>query len=115
MLFRSTPGLGWIPADVKKIAPADPALKVPHMGWNTLEVVSDVPMLAGPKVGETVYFTHSFAMFPEDSADVAAYVDHGGQFPAAVARDNVAGVQFHPEKSQAAGLKLLAAFLEWRP
>ena len=113
--FGVTPGLGWIPADVKKIEPADPVLKVPHMGWNTLEVVSDVPMLAGPKAGEPVYFTHSFAMFPEDSADVAAYVDHGGRFPAAVARDNVAGVQFHPEKSQAAGLKLLAAFLEWRP
>jgi len=113
--FGETPGLGWIPADVKRIQPADPALKVPHMGWNTLEGVSDLPMLAGPKAGEPVYFTHSFAMFPQDSADVAAYVDHGGRFPAAVARDNVAGVQFHPEKSQAAGLKLLAAFLEWRP
>jgi len=113
--FGETPGLGWIPADVRRIEPADPALKVPHMGWNTLEGVSDLPMLAGPKAGEPVYFTHSFAMFPQDSADVAAYVDHGGRFPAAVARDNVAGVQFHPEKSQAAGLKLLAAFLEWRP
>jgi len=113
--FGETPGLGWIEADVRKITPADPALKVPHMGWNTLEDVSDLPMLAGPKAGEPVYFTHSFAMFPQDSADVAAYVDHGGRFPAAVARDNVAGVQFHPEKSQAAGLKILAGFLEWRP
>jgi glutamine amidotransferase len=113
--FGETPGLGWIAADVKKIVPADPALKVPHMGWNTLEDVSDLPMLAGPKAGEPVYFTHSFAMFPQDSADVAAYVDHGGRFPAAVARDNLAGVQFHPEKSQAAGLRLLADFLEWRP
>jgi len=113
--FGETAGLGWIEADVKKIEPADPALKVPHMGWNTLEGVSDLPMLAGAKAGEPVYFTHSFAMFPQDSADVAAYVDHGGRFPAAVARDNVAGVQFHPEKSQAAGLKILAGFLEWRP
>ena len=113
--FGETPGLGWIEADVRRIAPADPALKVPHMGWNTLEAVSDLPMLAGPKAGEPVYFTHSFAMFPQDSADVAAYVNHGGRFPAAVARDNLAGVQFHPEKSQAAGLRLLAGFLEWRP
>lgn len=113
--FGETPGLGWIEADVRRIEPADPALKVPHMGWNTLEDVSDLPMLAGPKVGEPVYFTHSFAMFPADAADVAAYVDHGGRFPAAVAHDNFAGVQFHPEKSQAAGLKLLADFLEWRP
>jgi glutamine amidotransferase len=113
--FGETPGLGWIDADVRRIEPADPALKVPHMGWNTLEAVSDLPMLAGPKAGEPVYFTHSFAMFPADAADVAAYVDHGGRFPAAVAHDNFAGVQFHPEKSQAAGLKLLADFLEWRP
>ncbi|MBU1377309.1 MAG: imidazole glycerol phosphate synthase subunit HisH [Alphaproteobacteria bacterium] len=113
--FGETPGLGWIDADVRKIAPADPALKVPHMGWNTLEAVSDLPMLAGPKAGAPVYFTHSFAMFPADAADVAAYVDHGGRFPAAVARDNFAGVQFHPEKSQAAGLAILADFLEWRP
>jgi imidazole glycerol-phosphate synthase subunit HisH len=113
--FGETPGLGWIEADVRKITPGDPALKVPHMGWNTLDEVSDLPMLAGPKAGEPVYFTHSFAMFPQDTADIAAYVDHGGRFPAAVARDNVAGVQFHPEKSQAAGLKILAGFLEWRP
>jgi glutamine amidotransferase len=72
-------------------------------------------MLAGPKAGLPVYFTHSFAMFPEDERDVAAWVDHGGRFPAAVARGNMAGVQFHPEKSQSAGLGLLARFLEWRP
>jgi glutamine amidotransferase len=113
--FGVTPGLGWIEADVRKIAPADPVLKVPHMGWNSLSGVTDQPVLAGLREGAPVYFTHSFAMFPQDSADVAAYVDHGGRFPAAVARDNFAGVQFHPEKSQAAGLKLLADFLEWRP
>jgi glutamine amidotransferase len=113
--FGVTPGLGWIEADVRKIAPADPSLKVPHMGWNNLDGVTDLPVLAGLKAGAPVYFTHSFAMFPQDSADVAAYVDHGGRFPAAVARDNFAGVQFHPEKSQAAGLQLLADFLEWKP
>jgi glutamine amidotransferase len=113
--FGVTEGLGWIPGDVRKIAPSDPALKVPHMGWNTLEGVSDLPILAGPKAGQPVYFTHSYAMYPEDDADVAAFVDHGGRFPAAVARGNMAGVQFHPEKSQSAGLGLLASFLEWRP
>lgn len=113
--FGVTEGLGWIPGDVRRIAPSDHALKVPHMGWNTLEGVSDLPMLAGPKAGLPVYFTHSYAMFPEDERDVAAWVDHGGRFPAAVARGNMAGVQFHPEKSQSAGLGLLASFLEWRP
>lgn len=113
--FGETAGLGWIEADVRRIAPSDPALKVPHMGWNTLEDVTDLPLLAAPKAGAPVYFTHSFAMFPADAADVAAYVDHGGRFPAAVARRNIAGVQFHPEKSQAAGLTILADFLEWRP
>ncbi|MBL8774095.1 MAG: imidazole glycerol phosphate synthase subunit HisH [Phenylobacterium sp.] len=113
--FGVTAGLGWIEGDVRKIAVSDPHLKVPHMGWNTLEVVSDLPLLAGPRAGQPVYFTHSYAMFPTDPADVAAYVDHGGRFPAAVARDNMAGVQFHPEKSQGTGLGLLAAFLEWRP
>lgn len=113
--FGETPGLGWVPGDVRRIAPSDPALKVPHMGWNNLEGVTDHPVLAGLQAGAPVYFTHSFAMFPEDSAHVAAYVDHGGRFPAAVARDNLAGVQFHPEKSQAAGLRLLSDFLEWRP
>lgn len=113
--FGVTEGLDWIPGDVRRITPSDPALKVPHMGWNTLEGVSDLPMLAGPKAGLPVYFTHSYAMFPEDERDVAAWVDHGGRFPAAVARGNMAGVQFHPEKSQSAGLGLLARFLEWRP
>ncbi len=113
--FGVTAGLGWIPGDVRRIQPADPALKVPHMGWNNLDVVSDLPMFAGPRAGQPVYFTHSFAMFPEDEADVAAWVDHGGRFPAAVARGNMVGVQFHPEKSQSVGLGLLAGFLEWRP
>lgn len=112
--FGVTPGLGWIAGDVKRIKVEDPRLKVPHMGWNTLSDVSDLAMLAGAKAGAPVYFTHSFAMFPEDPADVAAWVEHGGRFPAAVARDNLVGVQFHPEKSQATGLRLLADFLEWR-
>jgi glutamine amidotransferase len=119
--FGETPGLDWIAGDVRKLGSSDPAIKIPHMGWNDLEGVSDQPLMAGlkpppgSKEGQTVYFTHSFAFFPKDERDVAAYVDHGERFPAAVARGNLAGVQFHPEKSQASGLSLLARFLEWRP
>ena len=114
--FGETPGLDWIGGDVRKLEDGgDPAIKIPHMGWNGLSDVADHPLFAGLQDGQTVYFTHSFAFFPRDSADVAAYVAHGERFPAAVARGNVAGVQFHPEKSQAVGLDLLARFLEWRP
>ncbi|WP_397420220.1 imidazole glycerol phosphate synthase subunit HisH [Phenylobacterium sp.] len=113
--FGVTPGLGWFDGDVRKIEVADPHLKIPHMGWNNLLDVTDLPVLSGLRAGAPVYFTHSFAIFPSDDADVAAWVDHGGRFPAAVARGNLAGVQFHPEKSQSAGLKLLSDFLEWRP
>ena len=113
--FGVTPGLGWIDGDVRKIETADPHLKIPHMGWNNLLAVTDLSVLSGLKAGAPVYFTHSFAMFPSDDTDVAAWVDHGGRFPAAVARGNLAGVQFHPEKSQSAGLTLLSDFLEWRP
>ncbi len=113
--FGVTPGLSWIDGDVRRIEPNDPHLKIPHMGWNNLLDVTDLPVLSGLRAGAPVYFTHSFAMFPSDDGHVAAWVDHGGRFPAAVARDNLAGVQFHPEKSQSAGLKLLSDFLEWRP
>ena len=113
--FGVTPGLGWIDGDVRQIEVDDPHLKIPHMGWNNLLDVTDLPVLSGLRGGAPVYFTHSFAFFPSDEADVAAWVDHGGRFPAAVARDNLAGVQFHPEKSQSSGLKLLSDFLEWRP
>ena len=114
--FGETAGLGWIAGDVRKLEDGgDPAIKIPHMGWNGLSGVADHPVFGGLANGQTVYFTHSFAFFPKDSADVAAYVEHGERFPAAVARGNVAGVQFHPEKSQAVGLDLLSRFLEWRP
>jgi glutamine amidotransferase len=113
--FGATSGLDWIPGEVRRLSSDNPACKVPHMGWNALEGVAGPPLMAGLADGAPVYFTHSFAFFPDDSADVAAYVEHGGRFPAAVARDNLAGVQFHPEKSQGAGLSLLARFLEWRP
>jgi glutamine amidotransferase len=114
--FGETPGLDWIAGDVRRLEEGgDPTIKIPHMGWNSLTNVVDGPIFAGLKDGQTVYFTHSFAFFPKDAADVAAYVEHGERFPAAVARGNVAGVQFHPEKSQASGLGLLARFLEWQP
>ena len=110
-----TPGLGWIAGEVRRLTVQDHAFKIPHMGWNALDDVVDHPIFAGLKSGDHMYFTHSFALFPEDEGVIAATTDHGGRFPVAVAHDNVAGVQFHPEKSQAAGLKLLGNFLEWRP
>jgi glutamine amidotransferase len=113
--FGVTPGLDWIPGEVRRLTSDNPAIKIPHMGWNTLDGVADQPVVAPLKDGAPVYFTHSFAFFPDDAADVAAWVEHGARFPAAVAHGNVAGVQFHPEKSQASGLNLLARFLEWRP
>jgi len=112
--FGETPGLGWIPGDVSKLTPADPAAKIPHMGWNSLSDVADRPLLSGLDAGAHMYFTHSFAFVPTDHADVIATTDHGGPFAAAVARNNVMGVQFHPEKSQGQGLRLLKNFLETR-
>ncbi|MBV9840442.1 MAG: imidazole glycerol phosphate synthase subunit HisH [Sphingomonadaceae bacterium] len=105
------PGLGWIAGSVRRLAPADPALKVPHMGWNDVTPAREHPLIAR---GEA-YFLHSYAFDPADAADTVAATDHGGAVTAAVGRDNLVGVQFHPEKSQAYGLAFLARFLEWRP
>ncbi len=114
--FGETPGLDWIPGEVRKIEPTDHALKVPHMGWNALAAEREHALLGDQATsGQHMYFTHSYALHAADPADVIAWTDHGGPIVAAVARGNVAGVQFHPEKSQAAGLKLLSSFLEWRP
>ena len=113
--FGVAPGLDWIAGEVRRLEPQGPAFKVPHMGWNALETVAAHPLFRGLPDGVHMYFTHSFALHPTDEAAVIARADHGGRFPAAVARDTIAGVQFHPEKSQAAGQKLLANFLEWRP
>jgi len=109
-----TAGLGWIAGEVRAIEPADPSIKVPHMGWND---VSPTPHGDGATLIEPgeAYFLHSYHFRPEDGRDIAAMTDHGGGIVAAVARDNVVGVQFHPEKSQAYGLELLARFLEWNP
>jgi len=116
--FRTTPGFGWIKGDAKAIEPADPALKIPHMGWNTLDVVNAHPLLAGIATGPTglhAYFVHSFHLVPADRAALVATADYGGPVTAMVGQDNIAGTQFHPEKSQTLGLKLIANFLTWRP
>src|SRR3990167_6411972 len=110
--FGETPGLGWVAGDVARLAPTDPAAKIPHMGWNAPEDLAHQPLLAGPGAGARMYFTHSFAFTPADPSQVIASVDHGGRFAAAVARNNIMGVQFRPEKSQTQGLRLLANFLE---
>lgn len=107
----TTPGLGWIGGEVRLIERTDPAIKIPHMGWNDVEVT---PHAALVEAGEA-YFLHSYHFAPDDGHTVAAMTDHGGGLVAAVAQDNIVGVQFHPEKSQAYGLALLARFLEWKP
>jgi glutamine amidotransferase len=112
---QDTAGFGWIPGDVVRIAPADPALKIPHMGWNALEILAPHPLLAGITSGDHAYFVHSYHLVPSDPGRRVATVDHGGPVTAMVARDNLAGTQFHPEKSQATGLRLIANFLAWRP
>ena len=113
--FGVTPGLDWIHGQVKKLEPNDPSLTIPHMGWNAINLTRAHALFAGIEDGAHMYFANSFALTPSHMEDVVATADHGGPFTAAVAKDNVAGVQFHPEKSQASGLALLANFLEWRP
>ena len=116
--FRTTPGFGWIKGDVKAIEPGDPKLKIPHMGWNTLTVINDHPLLDGIETGPQglhAYFVHSFHLATPDRAALVAEADYGGPVTAMVGRDNIAGTQFHPEKSQTLGLRLIANFLKWRP
>ena len=113
--FGEHAGLGWIEGEVRRLEPSDPHAKVPHMGWNSVEPSRAHPLLGDAGPDTHMYFTHSFAFHPERGDDVLATTDHAGRFVSAVARDNVAGVQFHPEKSQAAGLALIGRFLEWRP
>jgi imidazole glycerol-phosphate synthase subunit HisH len=113
-----TAGLDWIGGDVVAIKPKDPSLKIPHMGWNTLSLSRAHPVFAGVPTGEKglhAYFVHSYHMTPADPAHVLATTDYGAPLTAAVARDNLVGVQFHPEKSQRLGLQLIANFLRWRP
>ncbi|MFA5952424.1 MAG: imidazole glycerol phosphate synthase subunit HisH [Hyphomicrobium sp.] len=116
--FEVTEGLGWIDGEVRALTPSDPTLKIPHMGWNTLTTVRGHALLEGIPTGEHglhAYFVHSFFMAANDRSMVVAETDYGGPVTAIVAKGNVAGTQFHPEKSQTLGLKLLANFLHWRP
>jgi imidazole glycerol-phosphate synthase subunit HisH len=112
--FGPTPGLGWIAGEVRRLTPSDPALKLPHMGWNSVERPCG-PLFNGLATGDHMYFTHAYAIFPQDEQVAAGWTDHGGAFVSAVTSGNLAGVQFHPEKSQDAGARLLRNFLEWRP
>jgi len=113
--FGDHSGLGWIPGEVVRLKPSDPALKIPHMGWNELLVVRPHALFDGVASGTHAYFVHSYAMKTADRSDVLATSDYGGSFVAAVGRGNIAGTQFHPEKSQAMGLRLLGNFLTWQP
>lgn len=108
-------GLGWIKGVVEAILPADPSLKVPHMGWNELQFAREHPLFAGLGEARDAYFVHSYQLKAANPADVIATVEYGGPIVAAVGRDNIVGTQFHPEKSQANGLSIIANFLRWRP
>ena len=113
-----TNGFGWISGDVKEIAPADPSLKIPQIGWNTIHVKRRHPLFAGIPTGPDglhAYFVHSYHLEATKPDELVAETDYGGPVTAAVARDNLAGTQFHPQKSQALGLALIANFLRWRP
>jgi glutamine amidotransferase len=116
--YQVVEGLGWIPGEVDKIAPNDKNLKIPHMGWNTLNPIRPHPLLDGIAVGPNglhAYFVHSFHLKPAQRSDLVAEADYGGPVTAIVGRDTMVGTQFHPEKSQRLGLKLIANFLKWKP
>ncbi|HEY1310622.1 MAG TPA: imidazole glycerol phosphate synthase subunit HisH [Pseudolabrys sp.] len=116
--YQVTPGLGWIAGEVDRITPSDPDLKIPHMGWNTLNMLKPHPLLADIALGPDglhAYFVHSYELKPAKRSDLVAQADYGGPLTAIVGRDNMVGTQFHPEKSQKLGLKLIANFLKWQP
>jgi glutamine amidotransferase len=108
-------GLDWIPGDVVSLAPDDPSLKIPHMGWNDLKLHKPHPVISGVKDADHVYFVHSYHFVVKDSDDLIATTEYGGTQTAIVTRDNMIGTQFHPEKSQATGLRMIKNFLSWSP
>lgn len=113
--YTDTPGLDWIGGEVVKIDPADRSLKVPHMGWNDLILDAPHPVFDGISTGDHTYFVHSYHFRVSDPAHRLAHVDYGGDVTAVVGRDTMIGMQFHPEKSQAVGLRLIGNFLNWKP
>jgi glutamine amidotransferase len=116
--YEVTDGLGWIAGEVDRITPRDPGLKIPHMGWNTLDPAGSHPLLEGLTLGPQglhAYFVHSFHLNAANRVDIVAEADYGGPVTAIVANETAAGTQFHPEKSQRLGLKLIANFLRWKP
>jgi glutamine amidotransferase len=113
--FETVAGLGWIAGEVVAIEPRDSALKIPHMGWNEIEPRAPHALLAGLGANAHAYFVHSYHFRPTDRADLVAVTDYGGPLTAMIGHDNLAGTQFHPEKSQEAGLRLIGNFLRWSP
>jgi glutamine amidotransferase len=116
--YEVTEGLGWIAGEVDRIAPGDPSLKIPHMGWNTLTIARPHQLIDGLSLGPQgrhAYFVHSYQLNPAQPADLVATADYGGAVTAIVGRDNIVGTQFHPEKSQKLGLALITNFLKWKP
>jgi len=113
--FETVDGLGWIGGQVVAMEPADRALKIPHMGWNEIEPRGAHPLLAGLSARPHAYFVHSYHFRVSDPDDLVAVTDYGGPLAAVVGHGNIAGTQFHPEKSQQAGLRLISNFLQWRP
>jgi len=113
--YRETPGLGWINGSVQRIKPQDSKLKIPHMGWNNLVVDAPHPLLSGIETGDHAYFVHSYQMEMGDPEQRLAYVDYGSEITAIVGQGTMVGTQFHPEKSAATGLRLIANFLRWAP
>lgn len=111
----TTEGLGWIAGDVVKLTPNDSELKIPHMGWNELQIDAPHPLFDGIESGCHAYFVHSYHMAAHDPSHILATVDYGGPVTAIIGQDNMIGTQFHPEKSQETGLKLIANFLKWSP
>lgn len=113
--YQETAGLDWIAGEVDRIRPSDPSLKVPHMGWNDLVIDADHPVFDGIKTGDHAYFVHSYQLRTSEPSQLLAHVDYGGPVTAVVGRDTMIGTQFHPEKSHATGLRMIANFLRWNP
>eukprot|EP00095_Tigriopus_kingsejongensis_P003113 snap_masked-scaffold9056_size2518-processed-gene-0.2 protein:Tk03113 transcript:snap_masked-scaffold9056_size2518-processed-gene-0.2-mRNA-1 annotation:"imidazole glycerol phosphate synthase subunit" len=113
--YEDTQGLDWVAGEVTRITPADPALKVPHMGWNDLVIDAPHPVFDGIKTGDHTYFVHSYHMAVKNPAQRLAHVDYASEVTAVIGRDNMIGMQFHPEKSQTTGLRMITNFLRWKP